>query len=63
MKAALLDYGWPNKFRKDDWVRDVGDLENRFYHEWMKEMQDKDLESSVANFSLEQNEDGQAGEP
>ena len=53
MKAALLEYGWPDNFRKDDWIRDVGDLEQRFDREWMREMQAKDSEPEIARLNIQ----------
>ena len=29
-KTALLEYGWPDEFRKDDWVRDIDRLANKW---------------------------------
>ena len=34
IKAALLDYGWPDNFRKDDWVRDICNLQNKLRERW-----------------------------
>ena len=29
-KAALLEYGWPDEFRKDDWLRDIDGLAEKW---------------------------------
>ena len=33
-KAALLEYGWPDNFRKDDWVRDIYGLQDKLEEKW-----------------------------
>ena len=34
IKEALLRYGWPGNFRKDDWVRDVCGLQDEAEEQW-----------------------------
>ena len=34
IKEALLQYGWPDNFRKDDWVRDICGLQDKIEAQW-----------------------------
>jgi hypothetical protein len=32
-KAALFEYGWPDNFRREDWMRDIPELHEKWYKE------------------------------
>ena len=41
-KAALLEYGWPDAFRKDDFNRDIDNLQQQWDREERKERRERE---------------------
>ena len=48
----LLDYGWPDAFRKDDFNRDIGGMQERWEEE-ASEARERDIVAEGAALGIE----------
>ena len=46
-KAALAEYGWPDDFRRDDWMQDIAGLDEQWEGEAV-EIRERNRETRVA---------------
>ena len=47
VKIKLSDYGWPDTFKREEWVRDLPDMVARWKTEKVRRLEEADANTQV----------------